>query len=84
MWTKSLSSASGMTVLTATLKVCLLRNPLGVVESDVLPEREPGDYFMWRCPEVLVSLCVGGLLGQPSLWVIVSVCVYTVAAVAVT
>ena len=67
MWTKSLSSASGMTVLTATLKVCLLQNPLGVVKSDVLPERETEDYLMWRCPEVLVSLCVGGLLDQPSL-----------------
>jgi len=75
MWTKSLSSASGMTVLTATLKVCLLQNPSGVVESDILPEREPGDYFMWRCPEVLASLCVGGLLDQPSLRVIESVCV---------
>ena len=68
---------------TATLKVCLLQNPLGVVKSDVLPEREVEDYFMWWCPEVLVSLCVGGLLDQPSLRVIVSVCVYTVAAVAV-
>ena len=54
-----------------------------MVKSDVLPERELEDYFVWRCPEVLVSLCVGGLLDQPSLRVIVSVCVCTVAAVAV-
>jgi len=65
MWTKSLSSASGMTVLTATLKVYLLQNLSGVVKSDVLPERELEDYFVWRCPEVLASLCVRGLLDPP-------------------
>ena len=75
MRTKPLSSASGMTDPSATLKVCLLQNPSSVIEPDVLPEREPGDYFMWRCPEVLASLCVGGLLDQPSLRVIESVCV---------
>jgi hypothetical protein len=67
MRTKPLSSASGMTDPSATLKVCLLQNPSGKTESDVLPEREPGDCFLWRCPEVLASLCVRGLLDQPSL-----------------